>query len=86
MPDWAITLFFVFFVFPVVGRLYIAFVHWLGSRAIRLMPLPLAKVLSVKVSTNWGDLTRPVDLIKRELNRKRKRAGRAVEGEILPRQ
>lgn len=86
MPDWVISLFFVFVVLPAVGWLYIAFVHWLGSRVIRLVPLPVARILAVKVSTNWQDLSRPVDRIKFELNRKRKRAGKSVEGELLPRQ
>lgn len=86
MPDWVISLFFAFVVLPVVGALYVAFVHWLGSRVIRLVPLSIARILAVKVSTNWQDLSRPVDRIKLELNRKRKRDGKPVEGELLPRQ
>lgn len=86
MRDWAIALFFFFVVFPVVGALYVAFVHWLGARVVRLLPLPLARVFGFKLWTTEWDTSRKTDLIRKAIRDKQKREGKAVEGDLLPRQ
>lgn len=77
MPDWVISLFCAFVVFPIVGALYVAFVHWLGSRVVKASPLRLVRLLSTKLWTTHWDRARQTDRIGLQVeDRLRKRIPR----------
>ena len=84
MKDWVIALLFFFVAVPLFGKAYANGVHRLGAWIVRRLPPRLGLLLGKRLYRSSWDTGRQYDEVERARNSLRKKAGKPVEGEILP--
>ena len=86
MGDWVFSLVFFFVVVPIIGLAYANGIHRLGAVIVRRLPPWLGLILGKLLYRSSWDMARETDEVALARNSLRKKAGKPVEGEIVPRQ
>lgn len=85
-PEWAFELVLMFVAFPIAGVVYVQAVHLLGAWVVRKAPARVARVLGFHLYKSSWDYLRRFDFIAAARRAHDRKAGRAIEGELMPRQ
>lgn len=83
--DWVFSLVFFFVIVPIIGVAYANGIHRLSAAIVRRLPPRLGLLLGKHLYRSSWDMGRETDEVALARNSLRKKAGKPVKGEILPR-